>query len=257
MSVAGVLNRFRRIRRLSTLMPWTTATAVTANRSSRTVNVLLRPLGREIVMRTGTSDLACLEKVFFQKEYASPYALHPRVIVDAGANIGAATLFFTMTYPDAKIFAIEPEQSNFDLLERNCKGLNNVVCIKSAVWPNDGLLSLVDAAAEKWAFAVKPHDASSTDAVNAVSVGRLVEQYAIERIDILKLDIEGAERELFSDASAQIWLDRVGMIVIEFHDRYKLGCAQAFYAALREREFDQEIRGENVFVRLRPGGLLP
>jgi hypothetical protein len=65
-------------------------------------------------------------------------------------------------------------------------------------------------------------------------------------IDLLKLDIEGSERELFSENVS--WLDQVGEIVIELHDCYRPGCAKAFYSAVASKWFLQEIIGENIFV---------
>ena len=68
------------------------------------------------------------------------------------------------------------------------------------------------------------------------------------QIDILKLDIEGSERELFSKNTD--WLDHVSVIIIELHDRFQPGCAKAVYQKLVERQFHQEVRGENIFIGL-------
>jgi len=82
-------------------------------------------------------------------------------------------------------------------------------------------------------------------AVAAMTVDRIMRDYALEKIDILKVDIEGAEREVFSCTSA--WLDKVDAIIIELHDRMKAGCSRSFYHGTSG--FDNEWRrGENVYV---------
>jgi FkbM family methyltransferase len=202
-----------------------------------------------VFVRPRTSDLGCIEQVFLRKEYDCPYKLEPRVIIDAGANIGAASLYFTGRYPQAKIYAVEPDKSNFDLLTRNCAGLENIVCLHAGLWPVSTVLSFVDAQAEKSAMSLKPAE-TAEETVPSVTIPELMERFAIATIDILKLDIEGAERELFGTGVDQ-WIERVETIAIELHDRYKAGCAQAFYAALYGREFTQEQRGETIFVRLQ------
>ena len=69
-------------------------------------------------------------------------------------------------------------------------------------------------------------------------------------IDILKIDIEGAEKEVFSDTSA--WIEKVDSIIIELHERMKPGCISSFYAG--SRGFNKEWRqGENIYLS-RTGG---
>lgn len=229
--------------------------AVTIARSegkAKLANVYLTPANRQIAIRLETSDVRCVEQVFLANEYQVPFPGTPRVIVDAGANIGMATLYFARKFPDAKVIAIEPEASNFALLQINCAGLENVTLIEGALWPTPGTLTIEDEHAEKWGISVvdasrAPGPAAS---VSAITIPEILKRFAIAEIDLLKLDIEGAERDLFL-GSPQEWLGRVGMIAIELHDRYRPGCTQALYAALSGKEFAQEIRGENIFINLR------
>jgi FkbM family methyltransferase len=193
-----------------------------------------------------------MEQVFLAKGYENPFPGTPRVIVDAGANIGMATLYFARTFPGAKIIAIEPEPSNFALLQMNCGSLENVTLIQGALWPTSGTLVIEDESAEKWAMRVTDDAGLSgpAKAVCALTIPEILKRFAITQIDLLKLDIEGAERDLFL-GRPQDWLGQIGMIAIELHDRYRPGCAQALYAALNGRGFAQEIRGENIFIDLR------
>jgi FkbM family methyltransferase len=210
----------------------------------------LSAAGGEITLRGATSDVSCFEKVFIYSEYSSPFDHSPQVIVDAGANVGMATLYFANRYPTARILAIEPEPKNFKMLQRNCARLPNVVLAQAALWPEDRRLTIASSSVGEWAYSVTERSATteSRNEVSAITVEVIFRRLEINKIDLLKLDIEGSERELFSNAEG--WLDRVEYIVIELHDRYRPGCAKAFYSAIATRKFIQEARGEHIFVRL-------
>jgi FkbM family methyltransferase len=229
---------------------WADAIRLTAPRATDHVetNVFLRELNRYVTIRPGSSDLRCLAKVFVDYEYDIPFETNPRLIVDAGANIGLATLYFSSKFPETKIIAIEPEPSNYDLLVRNCSGMANVTLWHAAVWNTDTSLQIANPDAEKWAFTVTPGTLNGSG-IKALTIPQILAQSGHDTIDILKLDIEGAERELFRDGCEE-WLPRVKMIVIELHDRFAPGCSRAVYSKLCQMAFHQEIRGENIFVLL-------
>jgi len=222
------------------------------NNELRNKTIHLKPIQRPVTIRLGTSDLRCLEKIFLNNEYRSPFLIAPKFIVDAGANIGMATLFFAQEFPDARIVAIEPEHSNFCLLKKNCEHLPNVTLINAALWSSDSeALTIADPNAEKWAISISEADnkgAKSGNAVAAITIVDLLKKFSIKEIDILKIDIEGAEKELFN-TNSEAWIGRVGQIIVELHDRFSSGCSMAFYKAVTRQPFSQEIRGENIFVR--------
>jgi FkbM family methyltransferase len=233
-------------------MPVFDAIRLTLNENTTgDIRIYLLPLKQNIFLRCGTSDLICFDKVFLFNEYQSPFEISPHVVVDAGANVGMATLFFAHQYPKAHIIAIEPESSNFEMLTRNCEGLPNIRLVRAALWPVNGSLKIVNSTSEAWEFAVTDEGSSQTDmpCVPAITIDEVLGSLENDRIDLLKLDIEGSELQLFSRGAEQ-WLSRIQNIVIELHDRYRPGCTKAFYSALASRNFVQEIRGENIFVKL-------
>lgn len=249
--------RWSQMQRLRQVLP-TMDAARLVSRSTRdrsTLRVTLRQSGRPVMLRMNTSDVACLEKVFIEEEYRLPvdanpaFAGSPRLIVDAGANIGMATLYLAQAFPDARIVAIEPEAANFAALRANCDALRNVTLKHAALWPERARLQLRDANAQPWEHSVKPAD--SGEGLPSITIPEILAECGAESIDLLKLDIEGAEHELFGE-SCEAWLPRVRMIVVELHDRYGAECARQFYSRLVRRAFVQEVRGENVFVRLGP-----
>ncbi|HME74088.1 MAG TPA: FkbM family methyltransferase [Mycobacterium sp.] len=218
---------------------------------------VIRPDCRHpIRLRVLSSDVPTYEQVFFDGEYDFSVKAPPKVVVDAGANIGLASIYFTNRYPQARIFAIEPEQSNFELLKANVAPYPNIVPIQAALWHRNEEINLVDPGLGKWGFMTDTKESSeglgaTCQVVQAMTVDKIMADYGLPRIDILKIDIEGAEREVFSDTSA--WIDKVDSVIIELHERMKVGCSRSFYCG--SNGFDQEWQqGENVY--LSRGGYL-
>jgi FkbM family methyltransferase len=203
-----------------------------------------------IRLRVPSSDVWAFEQVFVNGEYDFSVKEPPKVIVDAGANIGLASILFTNRYPLAKIFAIEPEQSNFELLKANVAPYPNVVPIQAALWHRNEEISLVDPGLGKWGFMTDAKDSSeglgdTCHQVEAMTVDKIMADYGLSEINILKIDIEGAEREVFSDTSA--WIGKVDAVIIELHEDMKVGCNRSFYCG--STGFDQEwLQGENVYL---------
>lgn len=81
--------------------------------------------------------------------------------------------------------------------------------------------------------------------MKAMTLGKIIADYQLNKIDILKIDIEGAEKEVFEDASS--WIGKVEALIIELHEDMKSGCNRSFYNG--SNGFDDEWRrGENVFL---------
>jgi FkbM family methyltransferase len=202
-----------------------------------------------VLLRRGGSDWPTFEKVFLDQEYRIDMAdLAPRLIIDAGANVGYAALFFARRFPSARVLAVEPEAANFAQLVRNTAAYPRVTPIHAALWSRAEPLAIANPQAESWSFQVA---AGAQGGVRGVTVPELLGLAGAERVDILKLDIEGAEKELFADG-AERWLGRVGMLIIELHDRNRPGCSSSFYRALAGYEFGQFPLGENIVVVMQP-----
>jgi FkbM family methyltransferase len=226
------------------LMSFSDALKITRqSHTKKEIEVFIRPIGRKVILRGGTTDISCFKKIFLEEQYQSPFqSSHPRLIVDAGANIGMASLYFAAKYPRSTIVAIEPELNNFRMLERNCTGVSNIVLKHAALWPVKARLSLKNHDRnEAWTFFAS----SDPGDIETVTVDDILSEFGANNIDVLKLDIEGGERELFKNAA---WLNNINQIIIELHDRYLPGCSNAFYSAIAPISFRQELRGENIFI---------
>jgi FkbM family methyltransferase len=216
-------------------------------REKRPVEVVCSYLDRNIWLRPATSDLAVFREAFGEREYeVACWNIEPKLIIDAGANIGLTSLYFAARCANARIIALEPEASNVELLRRNTKAVSNITVKAGALWPRKASLSLVDDHAEKWAFSVK-ENSPSVSSVSAFTLPDILAEIGTDCVDLLKLDIEGAEKDLFT-SGWQDWLPKVKRIVIELHDRLVPGCSKAFYSAILTRNFRQITNGQNVVI---------
>ena len=81
-------------------------------------------------IRLGTTDVAAYEQVIIKKEYELPLVSSPALIVDAGANVGMASVYFALRYPGACIIALEPDGANVRALMENARRFQNIQPIK-------------------------------------------------------------------------------------------------------------------------------
>jgi FkbM family methyltransferase len=202
-------------------------------------------------LRIPSSDVPTYEQVFIDKEYDFLVATQPKAIVDAGANIGLASIYFANKYPKAKIIAIEPERSNFELLKKNVAPYRTIFPVQAALWNQNGEINVVDPGMGNWAFMTEEgSDAGNPRGdvchkVTAITVDKIIDDYELKKIDILKIDIEGAEKEVFSETSS--WIEKVDALIIELHERMKPGCNSSFYNG--SNGFDNEwTQGEHVYL---------
>jgi FkbM family methyltransferase len=165
------------------------------------------------------------------------------LILDLGANIGAAAVYFGMHFPRAHIVALEPQGENFALLEANVAGLD-VDARLAAVGSRDGEAALLDPGEGEWGYRT-----AAGRGVRVESAARLVAEKLAAGYTpyIAKIDIEGAEAELFAGDTA--WAERFPLLIIELHDWLlpRAGTSRAFlaWAAAQPRDFVPI--GENVF----------
>jgi FkbM family methyltransferase len=215
------------------------------------VTIFVPDIG-EVTLRLGTSDQPTFAHVFQHEEYNSPN-LPPlaRTIVDLGANIGLSALYFATRYPDARIVVIEPDRSNYDLLLANVASFSGrIKGERAAAWWRDDTISLLSKdtagnALAKWGLQVSDIRKSS-DRVPAYGIGTLLDKFGLTEVDILKVDIEGAELELFSMGDLS-WLNKIRLIIVETHERFRPGGEVAVRQALKGGFVELDRRGENLY----------
>lgn len=171
------------------------------------------------------------KEIFRDQSYFVESIKDPKIIIDGGAHIGLATFWFRQKYPDAKIIAIEPNQGNFALLKQNVElnNLENVDILNMALAGEDGTRKLYfeDDTTTDTSLQLPYNSISSffeggwrgdrkqkVDVVETVRLAKII-RVLNQDIDILKLDIEGAEFEVLKDISPVV--SKVKNIICEFH----------------------------------------
>jgi FkbM family methyltransferase len=137
------------------------------------------------------------------------------VIIDCGANIGLSVIYFKLLYPDSTVIAFEPDNNNFELLKKNIDSNNfgNVELYKKAVWIKDGTISFE--ASESEASRINEEKADDAALVKCIKLVSFLSRY--QKIDFLKMDIEGAEDKVIDDCSDV--LSNIQNMFIEYHGK--------------------------------------
>lgn len=216
-----------------------------------------------LFLRMGTADIGTYILIFVNEEYNFKTKYDPKLIIDAGANIGLTSIYFANKFPNAKIISIEPEKNNFEMLKRNVKSYNNIIPLYSALWHKNENIELIDAGLGTDGFITinkngmndiysnlpthksNVFSANKSYQVPGKTVDTIIKDFGLQSVDILKVDIEGSEKEVFENSS--LWIDKVNSIVIELHDFMKPGCSRSFYNG--SNGFDNEwAHGESIFI---------
>ncbi len=207
----------------------------------------IKSMNRQIVYR-GKTDRKTLYPLYSRDFIINDTPAHPiKTIVDAGANIGDQTIRFRHFYPGARIVAVEPEPGNCDILRKTFHDDSSVAIVEGALWKSSQDLAL-QIGESSVAHSVGAVDGATATGgtVRAYSVPDLMRDQGLAEIDLLKLDVEGAELDIFENAGD--WIDRVNAVVFEPHDRMRHGCAFAVIRNFIDREFDLFIGGEYIII---------
>ncbi|GAB0117018.1 hypothetical protein Acid7E03_10900 [Acidisoma sp. 7E03] len=208
-----------------------------------------------VQIRLRTSDVPVFAQVFIEGQYHSPHLpTDAATILDLGSNVGYAAVSFALRYPGARLLAVEPESGNFAALQQNTAALGaRVQALRAAVWTRDGSINLHTqdaggAPLDAWGFQVSDRPAAMQ--TPCFSLQSLCDRLDAETIDILKVDIEGAELEVFAETPAAV-LRRARLIIIETHDRFRPGSEAAVRRALAADFTELPGKSENLFFRRR------
>ena len=197
---------------------------------------------RGILLRPGTSDLLCFRQVFLRDEYGPMLdnVRDPKLIVDCGANIGLTSAVLAHRFPNARIIAVEPDDANYDLATRNLQQYGSrITLLKAAIWSHACGMQVIPSTVQGSYWGQRVAE-SSDGALRGIDMLGLLEFANADRIDLLKIDIEGAEKQLFSEGTDR-WLPHVDNIVIELHGPE---CEEPVERALQGFRFRRETSGE-------------
>jgi FkbM family methyltransferase len=244
---------------------WLAALNILARRHLRyrkPVSLKVGRLSTRLEVSPTDSDLFVLSQIFGWGEYAASENMARQmrrlsaewaasgitpVIIDGGANVGYSPLFFAKEFPEATVIALEPDRPTFERLCRNCQGERRIKPIHGALWHHRNGVRLQSGRHGSWSH----HLDQEGTLVPSTTLRDVMALEPTSRLLILKLDIEGSEREVV-EADPEIVRSAM-CIMIEPHDfmRPGLGCLTPLFKALAGKEIDTVISGENLFLYSR------
>ena len=172
---------------------------------------------------------------------------YPLNIIDAGSNIGLTSLFFMEHFQRARIIAVEPDLTNFEILSYNLREKINfeIIKINGAVWSSNSKIKVVNDFRDKsdWSFRVE--ESNDINSIQAYTINDLANKNNFNFIDILKIDVEGAEKQIFTATDSNLeFLNKTRCIAIEIHDEFE--CREEIYCILENYGFTIYNEGESL-----------
>jgi FkbM family methyltransferase len=178
------------------------------------INIKFKDVKQTIFLRTYKGDIDIFYEIFQKEIYLAPAEKKdPELIIDLGANIGLSALYFTALFPKARIICVEPGDESYKFLIKNVASqiqARQITTLKAAVMGTDGNVSFSDS---KMHYNSKV-TASIIKNTEAFSLHTLYKKYNIQSADLIKMDIEGAEKDVFESPD---WLYAVKNLIIEMH----------------------------------------
>src|SRR6266550_1670612 len=201
-----------------------------------------------IYFRCGTSDLASFVQIFARDEYGFPICFQPRRILDLGAYVGYASVYFAMRFPTALITAVEPATDNFRILSLNTLAYPNIKTINAGVWGSRSRLLVRQEGAHDWGTRLKLGE-DEQNSVEAFTVAEILDQSGWSDFDYLKCDIEASELSVFAQSGDYI-ASMVNCCAIETHDAIAPGASKLIACCFDSARFLHTRSGEfDVFLR--------
>jgi FkbM family methyltransferase len=166
------------------------------------------------------------------------------VILDCGANIGIATLFFKSLFPAATILCFEPDPASFKLLKKNvCRNaLKNVTLYNLALWDTNSQVQFFTDSANPGSLHMSTN-AHRLDGVGISVPGRRLSDFITGAVDLLKLDVEGAEMRVLEELACSGKIDSIRQMVVEYHHKIpgEASAMSHFLRILEENRFEYQI----------------
>ncbi len=181
-----------------------------------------RILGFTVYCYRYSTLLYLFREIFLRNQYHFNHEGHRPLIVDCGANIGMAILFFKKIYPGARIIAFEPNPFAFQLLEKNIliNKLNDVEIHNEALSGHKGAITFFMNEDKGTLIGSIFKERSGNGSVD-VKAGKLSDAIAGIYPDLIKMDVEGAEYEIIEELERSGSLTLAGQYIIEYHHQIK------------------------------------
>lgn len=203
--------------------------------------------GSQLFMRDENhSDYSVFKQIYNHEEYKivasilknNPEFSNEIVMIDAGSNVGYATVYLQQFLKFDQIICIEPSKSNIEILRRNIEKIdcsNNPILLKKALAATENLSFDIEndfRDGKDWSLTTK---VSKDGKVQGVTINEIIKKYNLKNITLLKIDIEGAERFIFNTKNDLTFLEITKIIAIEIHDEFEI--RDIIYTILKQNGF--------------------
>jgi FkbM family methyltransferase len=205
------------------IKPWTRVLSIYVGAAGRGPHLIeMRESGTRFKTR-GAMDIWSIKETWLDRFYERyGAAVQPGwTVVDIGGGLGDFTLFAAQE-PTSKVYAFEPTPDSFRLLQENVamSGRRNVQAEPVAIWSTSGQIAIDTSPGEAVQFISREagsQPAAGQVRVESITLAEAFERFEIERVDLLKMDCEGAEYTILFSSPPEI-LQKVQRIVMEYHD---------------------------------------
>ena len=161
----------------------------------------------------GPSFASQYEEIFINEIYAFPFEGIRPTIIDAGANVGLAVIWWKARWPDARVIAFEPDPLIFKTLQWNTRFHLNLELFQLALSTPSIGNTFRSEGSDGGRLSVSGDTFGTESEVSTVKLSEILQ--GLEHVDLLKIDIEGAEFDVLSEARTD--LCRVERIFVEYH----------------------------------------
>ena len=185
-------------------------------RGEKTIELRVERIRTPLTCRTSGADRWTLWHVFGRRHFDMPEHWSPRLIVDGGANVGYASIYFAGKYPEARIISVEPNTENCKLFRKNCAAYPNIELAQGALWSSNTDLVIENPDARSHAFRVVEVPSPTNRSFKGFTISDALARSGEQNVDLLKLDVEGSEEQLFS-SNYESWIGRVERMMVETH----------------------------------------
>jgi FkbM family methyltransferase len=197
---------------------WLEITSAYLGFSSLTYPTVFRLRGGQSIRIQELTDLKTFWQIFLRKVYRVEAS--DRIILDIGANVGLFSLYAARVAPAARIFAVEPFPATFNRLRefvQEHRLTERITCLNHAVTGEGGVRFMRDDSvpSQQRALAAAGEPASGTP-VASKTLAQLLREHSLNRVDLLKMDIEGGEYEVLLSTPPEV-LRVVRRIAVEYH----------------------------------------
>ena len=213
---------------------------------------LLPELGHPLYFRHGSNDVASMAQVFLAERYGVPLRSTPCRVLDIGAYVGYAAVYFAAKFPDATLLCAEPMADSFRILLLNTLPYRRIMCRNLGVWRHPAQLSPNAIHGGDAGLELADGVGQPDILCHGVTITTLLQSAGWSQPDLIKCDIEGGEAAVFADPKAS-WLNTLDALMIDCHETTSPGSFETVSACFSAEQFSHIRCGDiEIFERNVP-----